>query len=172
MSRKPLSTRFLRADGELLPDTVEFRNDINKTFFGAQIKIANISEDFKAFWRTYGGESVPSDKRGLYVSTVRQRIPEEWIGPFWYWGGVSLSGLFGALKLQACGEPGILLINGKLNGCILADEPRYAATFRWHDTSRPYPEQTATFSANGWSLHLVRTDSRCWCPQGGRILYA
>lgn len=171
MERKPLSTDFLRPDGQVVPSTVVLYEVLIKTLGEAGVKIANVSEDFVAYYHTYWEAGSKRSGAALQVGTVRKPMPHEWVAAFHYWAGINLRTLFGAITLQGKGGEGMLLTNGKLNGCILAEDPQYAATFRWHDPTRPYPEQTATFPDLGWSLHVVHVNSRCWCPQGGRVLY-
>lgn len=173
MIRQPLSTEFLRADGQVNLATIVPLDGtpLSRLFALLGIKAANISPDFDLFYRQNWSQGSSVYETTMNVGTMRQRMPDEWLVAFHYWAGIRLDACLGAVALQGNGEKGILLTNGKLNGCVLAEFPQYAATFRWHDPSRPYPEQTATYHNLGWSFHVVHVGSRQWCPQGGKILY-
>ncbi len=145
--------------------------DVAETFDTCGIKIANVSNGFKAIYDVYRLNLNVSEQKVLNVGTMLKRMPDDWLAAFYYWAGLPLPAFIEALTKQASGKDGDLLTNGKLNGAILAEDPQYAITCRWHNPDRPYPEQTATFPSLGWSIHVVATGSRCWCQQGGKIIY-
>jgi hypothetical protein len=175
MAKKPLNTDFLRADGQIvLPRRISLYEDLDDTLEAADIQVANVSDDLRALYCAYcSGHRSDRDSEEvvLNVGTMRQRMPDGWLAAFYYWAGIRTGSFLSAVALQSDGRPGILLTNGKLNGSVLSENPQYAVTCRWHDPTRPYPKQTATFPELGWSFNLVPTSGREWCPQGGKILY-
>ncbi|MDO8576217.1 MAG: hypothetical protein Q7R90_02785 [bacterium] len=172
MSRKPLSTEFLRPEKPiiLMDKQIVLRHSLDETLAEAGIMVANITSDFRAFYTSCCSDDAPEDEI-LNVGTMRQRMPDDWLAAFHYWAGIYLKSALGAVALQGWGQPGNLLTNGKLNGNVLEENPQYGATFRWHDPARSYEEQTAQYPKRGWSFHVVHVGTRRWCPQGGKILY-
>ena len=148
---------------------IVLKHDLNETLRNAGIQIANISGMFRDYYvncwtRAQGSET-------LYRCTVRHPMPGDLLKAFTFWSGVLLVDFLSTIAIQGDGQEGSLLNNGKLNGCVLRENPEWSMTARWHDPLRPYSEQTAVFPKLGWSLHAVPTRNRGWCPQGGMILF-
>ncbi len=168
---KHLQARFLRTENPifLTGRHLPFKSDLDDELRIAGIAVAHISREFRDFHKKHWTYDCGRDV--LNVATVRRHMSDDRLAAFAYWAGIHISAFLTSVAIQGNGGTGELLTNGVLNGAVSHENPEFAMTARWHDPTRPYDEQTATFPELGWSFNVVSTASRRWCPQGGKILY-
>lgn len=172
-----LNAPFLREEDSVLVGGDKWSNSsFDELVFEGLLRIANASPEFVDFCRQH--RPIPGrspNQTWLNVSTVKRRLSDDWVEAFRFWSGLPLQLFLPAAVLQGTlmkhNKPTSLLINGTSNGCVLKENPDWAAVVRWHDPERSYEFQTATWPNPGWSFGIVSTLSRAWCHPGMRIMY-